>query len=47
MNYWTVLKYALMLLFAVILIGAVIMAQDDTPSTNQPVPQASQSKFNI
>lgn len=46
MNYWTVLKYALTLLFALILIGAVYVAQDDTPD-NQAVPQASQSKFNI
>lgn len=46
MNYWTVLKYALMLLFALILIGAVYVAQDDSPG-NQTVPQTSQSKFNI
>lgn len=47
MNYWTMLKYALMLLFALILIGAGLQAQDDTPNSNQTVPQTSQSKFNI
>ena len=47
MNYWTMLKYALMLLFALILVGAVYMAQDDTPNVQPNVPQASQSKFNI
>ena len=46
MNYWTMLKYALMLLFATILVVGVYVAQDDTTS-NQTVPQASQSKFNI
>lgn len=47
MNYWTMLKYALMLLFALILIGAVVVAQDDTPTSQPNAPQASQSKFNI
>ena len=46
MNYWTMLKYALMLLFALILVVGVYVAQDDSP-TDQPVPQTSQSKFNI
>ena len=46
MNYWTMLKYALMLLFALILVVGVYVAQGDS-STNQPVPQTSQSKFNI
>jgi hypothetical protein len=48
MNFYTVLKYALLVAFAIILGGAVYLAQDDSPGSQQPVPQPSgQSKFNI
>ena len=47
MNFWTVLKYVLMVAFAAILVSGVYMAQDDTPTTVQPnVPQTG-SKFNF
>ncbi len=47
MQFWNVLKYVLMVVFAAILVGAVYMAQDDTPTPQQSVPQAGQSKFNF
>ena len=46
MNFWNALKYILMVLLALILIGAVVVAQDETPKT-QSAPQANQSKFNL
>lgn len=45
MNFWNVLKYVLMAVFAVILVVAVL--NTDSGSTPQPVPQAGQSKFNF
>lgn len=47
MNYWTMLKYALMLLFALILGIGVYVALDNIPDDQPNVPQANQSKFNI
>lgn len=47
MDFYKVLKYVLMVVFATILVGAVYMAQDDEPTAQQPVPQAGQSKFNF
>ena len=47
MNFWNKLKYVLMVLFAVIIIVGVVMATDHTPTTQQPVPQTSGSKFNL
>jgi len=44
MNFWNVLKYVLMALFAVILVVAVLNTDSPTP---QQVPQAGQSKFNF
>ena len=46
MEFWKVLKYVLMVVFAIILGGAVYLAQDDTPNVQQPVPQTG-SKFNF
>lgn len=49
MNFYTVLKYVLMALLAVILVVGVL-ATDDTPSNQQPVAPANagpQSKFNF
>jgi hypothetical protein len=45
MNFWNVLKYVLMALFAVVLVVAVL-ATDSSP-TPQTIPQAGQSKFNF
>ena len=47
MDFYKVLKYVLMIAFAVIIAGGVYLAQDDTPAVQQPVPQAGQSKFNF
>lgn len=47
MDFWKVLKYVLMIAFALILVGGVYLAQDDEPTAQQPVPQAGQSKFNF
>ena len=47
MNFYKVLKYVLTVAFAIILAGAVYMAQDDSATVQQPVPQAGQSKFNF
>lgn len=46
MDFYKVLKYVLMVAFAIILGGAVYLAQDDTPAAQQPVPQTG-SKFNF
>lgn len=47
MDFWKVLKYVLMIAFALIIAVGVYMAQDDTTDVQQPVPQAGQSKFNF
>lgn len=48
MDFYKVLKYVLLVAFAIILGGAAYLAHDSSPSSQQPVPQPSgQSKFNI
>lgn len=47
MDFYKVLKYVLMVAFAAIIAVGVYMAQDDTNTVQQPVPQAGQSKFNF
>ena len=48
MKFWNTLKYVLMVVFAVILVGAVYVAQDEPDADQQPVPQQpGQSKFNF
>lgn len=46
MNFWSTLKYALMVVFALIL-GIAVYATSDEPSVQQPINQPGQSKFNF
>lgn len=48
MNFWTSLKYALMVVFASIIgIGVYLAADDGTTPVQQPIQQPGQSKFNF
>lgn len=49
MNFWNVLKYALMVVFAIILgVAAYVTSGDDTATPiQQPINQPGQSKFNF
>lgn len=48
MNFWKVLKYVMMVLFALVLGVAAYMSLGDSPTANtQPVPHTSGSKFNL
>lgn len=47
MNFWKVLKYVMMIAFAIIVVGSALMATDDTTTVQQPVPQTSGPKFNL
>lgn len=46
MDFYKVLKYTLMAVFAAIIVVGALMAQDDEPTQQQPVPQTG-SKFNF
>lgn len=46
MNFYSVLKYVLMAVFAAILIVGALLAQDESTTPNQNVPQTG-SKFNF
>ena len=46
MNFWNVLKYALMAVFAAIIVVGALTAQDGPTNVQQNVPQTG-SKFNF
>ena len=50
MNFWTILKYALMAIFTIIILLGAYLAADDSgtpPAQSQPIVQPGQSKFNF
>lgn len=46
MNFWNVLKYVLMVIFAGILLVAILVSEDSQPQP-QTIQQPGQSKFNF